>query len=80
MPVTAGLPKDSDISKDHRISGSQAHRKEKLQSEMGCQITPGITRWLEASKRTYTTENNLTWQYQNPVLLPQQFLDTQTHL
>jgi SMC interacting uncharacterized protein involved in chromosome segregation len=43
------------------------------------QLIPEITRLQKASIRTLPTETKGTWHHQNPVLKPQQILDTPTH-
>ena len=43
-------------------------------------LTPEITRWQKANVRiSLTTETKTTHYHQNPVLPPQQVLDTPTH-
>ena len=43
-------------------------------------LTPEITRCQKTNARILPTETKTTWHHQNPVLPPQQVLDTPTHL
>jgi hypothetical protein len=43
------------------------------------QLTPEIIRWQEARVRTQATETKTAWHHHNPVLPPQQAMDTPTH-
>ena len=57
----------------------QAYRPTKGTSSIERQqdnLTPEITRWWKANTRILPTETKITWHHQNPVLTPQQVLDT----
>jgi hypothetical protein len=73
----------------HMIKGSQAHRRNKLQSEKtGKNITRDIQMARDKQKNNFmkqkvclphATKTKPTWHLQNPVLPLQQVMDKQTH-
>ena len=68
----AGLP--LGLTQAYRPTGGTSSRERQQEH-----LTPKITRWQKANTRILPTETKNTWHHQNPVLPPQQVLDTQKH-
>jgi hypothetical protein len=62
------------LTQAYRLKGGT--RSSQRQQE---HLTPEISRWGKENTRILPRKNKTTWHYQNPVLLPQQVLDTPTH-
>jgi hypothetical protein len=72
LPGKAGFPEV--LTQAYRLIGGTGYRQKQQEH-----LTPEMTRRRKANAKILPTETKTTWHRQNPVLLPQQVLDTLTH-
>jgi hypothetical protein len=64
----------------HKTIGSQAHRRDKLQSETTILANTRDNQMVRGKQKSISNRKQATWNHENPVLLPQQALGSPTHL